>query len=143
MRSGQILTNESKSQSTDNSENFAYSDVIITTAPNLEGYKIDATLEIITSECVYGLNLFSDFFTSLTDTFGGRSKTTQKALRDARRTCLDELKQEAGEIGANAIIAVDLDYSEFSGKGKSMLLLVASGTAVRVSKIEQSSIPTA
>lgn len=108
--------------------------VILTTAQSLEGYKVIETLEIVTAECCYGMNLFLDLFTSTSDIFGGRSKITQKMLRDARRKCLHELKREAFDIGANAVIAVDLDYSEFSGKGKSMLFLVASGTAVKVQK---------
>ncbi len=92
------------------------------------------TLEIITAETVYGMNLFRDFFAGLSDKFGGRSKAAQKVLADARRTCLTELKQEAAGLGANAVIAVKLDYSEISGSGKSMLFLVASGTAVKVEK---------
>ena len=48
---------------------------------------------------------------------------------------MSELKKEADNIGANAVIAVDLDYSEISGGGKSMLFLVASGTAVKVEPI--------
>jgi uncharacterized protein YbjQ (UPF0145 family) len=53
-------------------------------------------------------------------------------LKDARTTCLRELKIAAIELGADAVIAVDLDYQEFSGKGKGMLFLVASGTAVKL-----------
>ena len=86
----------------------------------------------MTAECVYGMNLFRDFFAGMSDTFDGRSETTQRALREARETCLRELRREAVRVGANAVIAVDLDYSEFSGQGKSMLFLVASGTAVEV-----------
>lgn len=138
-RTGEISNKNSVMELEDLDYNINQSDVILTTAPYLEGYKVDATLEVITSECVYGLNLFSDFFSSMRDTFGGRSKTTQKALRKARRTCLEELKKEASEIGANAVIAIDLDYSEFSGKGKSMLFIVASGTAVHVSKVSSQS----
>lgn len=71
-------------------------------------------------------------FAGVRDVFGGRSSATQKILRDARITCLQELKNEANNLGANAVIATRLDYSEFSGGGKSMLFLVASGTAVVV-----------
>ena len=78
------------------------------------------------------MNIFKDFLSSLTDIFGGRSNTTQNILRDARRNCLFELRLEAVKMGANAVIGVDLDYSEFSGQGKSMLFLVASGTAVLI-----------
>jgi len=107
----------------------------LTTAPNLEGFRIVKTIEIVTAECVYGLNIFRDFFAGLSDLFGGRSNATQNALRDARKTCLYELKKEAFQVGANAVIAVDLDYSEISGGGKSMLFLVARGTAVLVEPV--------
>lgn len=109
--------------------------IICTTAPSLEGYRVTKTLEVITAECVFGMNIFRDTFASVTDLFGGRSKASQKVLRDARKTCLWELKKEAAEINADAVIAVDLDYSEFSGKRKSMLFLVASGTAVKIEPI--------
>ena len=108
----------------------------LTTAPNLEGYKVTNTIEIVTAECAFGMNLFMDFFAGLSDIFGGRSGSTQDILSDARRTCLDELRKEAEKVNANAVIAVDLDYNEFSGQGKSMLFLVASGTAVNVEKIK-------
>lgn len=104
----------------------------VTTAPNLEGFTIVRTLDVITAECVFGMNIFRDLFASASDILGGRSAATQNVLRDARRTCLDELKTEALKLGANAVIAIDLDYSEISGQGKSMLFLVASGTAVVV-----------
>ncbi len=106
------------------------SQITITTAPSIDGFRVIRTLEVITAECVFGMNIFRDFFAAVTDIFGGRSSATQRVLRDARRTCLAELKKEADELGANAVIAVKLDYSEFSGGGKSMLFLVASGTAV-------------
>ena len=105
-------------------------DMIVTTAHHVDGYVVAKQLGVITAECVFGLNVFKDFFASISDVFGGRSNTTQQALRDARETCIKELKKEAAERGANAVIAVDLDYSEFSGQGKSMLFIVASGTAV-------------
>lgn len=107
-------------------------DMIVTTAPSVEGHHITQQLGIVTAECVFGMNMFRDFFAAVRDVFGGRSAATQQVLRDARETCLRELKEEAIARGANAVIAVDLDYSEFSGEGKSMLFLVASGTAVKV-----------
>ena len=107
-------------------------DLIVTTEPLMAEYRVVERLEVITAECVFGMNLFKNFFASISDIFGGRSKSSQKVLRDSRRTCLTELRREALIAGANAIVGVDLDYSEISGDGKSMLFLVASGTAVRV-----------
>jgi len=107
-------------------------DIIITTEMVLSGHTVMERIEIITAECVFGMNMFRDYFAGIRDIFGGRSKASQKVLRDSRRICLTELRREALMVGANAVIAVDLDYSEISGDGKSMLFLVASGTAVRI-----------
>jgi uncharacterized protein YbjQ (UPF0145 family) len=106
----------------------------LTTTLDFPEHEIERTLEIITAECVFGMNLFRDMFAGIRDIFGGRSRAAQKALKDSRLTCLYELKKEAYEIGADGVIGVDLDYSEFSGGGKSMLFLVASGTAVTFKK---------
>lgn len=103
--------------------------IILTTesAPDLP---IDRRLDIVTAEVVIGLHIFKDIATAFRDAFGGRSKVMQNGLRDARKIALDELRREAALLGADAVVAVDLDYSEISGIGKNMLFLVASGTAV-------------
>lgn len=77
----------------------------------------------------FGMNLFKDLFTGVRDIVGGRSEAVQKTMRDSRKTVLYELKKEAYEVGANAVVGVDLDYVELSSAG-SMVMLVASGTAV-------------
>ena len=109
-------------------------DLVVTTESSLSGYTVDERIEVISAECVFGMNIFKDFFSGMRDIFGGRSKSSQKVLREARQTCLTELRREALLVGANAIIAVDLDYSEISGDGKSMLFLVTTGTACRVTR---------
>ena len=79
-----------------------------------------------------GMNVFRDLGSLVRDVVGGRDAALQKALRDAREDVLSEIRRQAHELGADAVIAVDLDYSEISGGGKSMLFLVATGTAVRL-----------
>ena len=96
------------------------------TAPNL---KITKRIEIVTAECAFGMNIFKDLFAGVRDIVGGRSEAVQKTMRDSRKTALYELKKEAYEVGANAVVGVDLDYVEMSSVG-SMVMLVASGTAV-------------
>lgn len=112
--------------------------IILTTTFEVAGRRVQHEIEILTAECVYGMNIFRDFFAGVRDVVGGRSAATQKVLRDARRTCLTELRREALMIGADAVIGVNLAYSEFSGAGLSgktgMLFLVASGTAVKLRK---------
>jgi uncharacterized protein YbjQ (UPF0145 family) len=104
----------------------------VTTAYSIAGAEVETELDIVTAECAFGMNIFRDMFAGIRDIVGGRSEATQKVLRDARKTCLAELKKEAASVGAAAVIGVDLDYSELSGSGKSMLFLVASGTAVKL-----------
>jgi len=98
------------------------------TAPNL---KIMKRIEIVTAECAFGMNAFKDLFAGVRNIVGGRSEAVQKTMRDSRRVALYELKKEAYEVGANAVVGVDLDYVELSSSG-SMVMLVASGTAVIV-----------
>ena len=94
--------------------------------------EIDHEIEVITAECVFGMNIFRDLFAGIRDIFGGRSEASQKVLRDARQTCLHELKLEANELGADAIIGIDLDYQEFSGKGKGMQGLLKTKCLPRI-----------
>jgi uncharacterized protein YbjQ (UPF0145 family) len=75
------------------------------------------------------MNMFKDLFAGVRNVVGGRSEAVQKTMRDSRRTALYELKREAYEVGANAVVGVDLDYVELSAAGN-MGMLVASGTAV-------------
>ncbi|MFG6158889.1 YbjQ family protein [Halomonas sp. 1390] len=108
--------------------------VILTTSSHLEGYRVTEHVDIVSAECVFGMNILKDMFAGFRDFFGGRNTSSQDALRDARVACLDELRREAESMGANAVIGIDLDYSEISGGGKSMLFLVATGTAVKVTQ---------
>ena len=96
------------------------------TAPNIN---ITKRIEIVTAECAFGMNIFKDLFAGVRDFVGGRSEAVQETMRDSRRTALYELKKEAYEVGANAVVGVDLDYVEIGNNGK-MIMLVASGTAV-------------
>ena len=102
------------------------------TAPNLN---ITQRIEIVTAECAFGMSIFKDLFAGVRDIVGGRSEAVQKTMRDSRRTVLYELKREAYEVGANAVVGVDLDYVELSSAG-SMVMLVGSGTAVVIEGYE-------
>ena len=98
----------------------------------IPGREIREPVRVVAAECVLGINIFRDMLGGLRDIIGGRSGTHQKELREARRTCLEELAGEAYSRGADAVAGIDLDYSEISGAGKGMVPLVASGTAVRL-----------
>ena len=105
--------------------------IMLTTEAYPQGLTITRRIEVVTAECAFGMNILKDLFAGVRDIVGGRSEAVQKTLRDSRRTALYELKKEAHAVGADAVIGVDLDYVELSASG-SMVLLVASGTAVTV-----------
>lgn len=115
---------------------------MILTTETAHNLPVMERLGIVSAEVVIGMNLFRDIASAFSDTFGGRSKTMQTGLRQAREAALAELKLEAYELGADAVVGVDLDYSEISGGGKSMLFLVASGTAVSLEKEAVDAPPT-
>ena len=103
----------------------------LTTTPSMEGRKIIRYCGIVAGEAVLGANVFKDMFASVRDIVGGRSGTYEKELRKARQIALDELSEQAGELGANAVVGIDLDY-EVLGEKNGMLMVSASGTAVVV-----------
>jgi len=100
----------------------------LSTTDSVAGFEVDETLGIVTAEWVGGVNLFRDLFAAVRDMVGGRSDALESALREGRDSCLNEIREEANALGAHAVVGVKFDYSPF---GK-MLLLAASGTAVRV-----------
>jgi Uncharacterized conserved protein len=105
--------------------------MIITTTPTIEGHPIQAYKGLVTGETIIGANVFKDFLAGIRDFIGGRSGTYEKVLREAKDTSLQEMMQRAEELGANAIVGIDLDY-ETVGQGSSMLMVTCSGTAVRI-----------
>jgi uncharacterized protein YbjQ (UPF0145 family) len=105
--------------------------MIVTTTPSIEGSRIVEYFGVVAGEAIVGANIFRDLFASVTDIVGGRSGAYEDALRGARETALQELQQAARDAGGNAVVGVDLDY-EVIGKSGSMLMVSASGTAVRV-----------
>ena len=104
--------------------------MLVTTAHTLQGIEVTKYLGVISAECAYGMNMFKDMFANVRNLVGGRSAAVEDAMRDSRETVLLELKREAHAKGANAVIAVDLDYTQLGSGGNMMVLVSASGTAV-------------
>ena len=104
--------------------------IIVTTTPTIQGREIAEYLGIVTGEAILGANIFKDLFAGIRDIVGGRSGAYEEELRRARTIALDELAALAAQLGADAVVGIDLDY-ETVGQG-SMLMVTASGTAVRL-----------
>jgi uncharacterized protein YbjQ (UPF0145 family) len=107
--------------------------MLIVTTPTVQGAEIAEYHGIVTGEAILGANIFKDFFAGIRDIVGGRSAAYEEELRRARDTAIDEMALEAEALGANAVVGVDLDYETIQvGQGGNMLMVSASGTAVRV-----------
>jgi uncharacterized protein YbjQ (UPF0145 family) len=102
--------------------------MIVTTTPSVEGQRIVKYCGIVVGEAILGANVIKDIFAGVTDIFGGRSGAYEKELGSARQTALAELQQQAAELGADAVVGVDLDYEVIN----SMMMVSASGTAVKL-----------
>ncbi len=105
--------------------------MIVTTTNNIEGKKVTKYFGIVSGEAIIGANIVKDFFAGIRDIVGGRSGSYEEGLREAKDIALREMQEQAFRIGANAILAVDLDYESLGSNG-SMLMVSASGTAVIV-----------
>ena len=104
--------------------------IMLTTSHTLQGIEVTKYLGVVSAECAYGMNMFKDMFANVRNLVGGRSTAVQDTMRDSRETVMQELKREAHAKGANAVIAVDIDYTQLGAGGNMMVLVSASGTAV-------------
>ena len=104
--------------------------MLLTTTNTIEGKQIVQYYGIVTGETIIGANLFKDFFAGIRDIVGGRAGSYESVLREAKDTALQELRDRAMQLGANAVIGIDLDYETVGANG-SMLMVTAAGTAVR------------
>ena len=103
--------------------------MLMSTTSILEGKSVSRYLGVVTGEAIIGANIFRDLFATVRDVVGGRSATYEKGLAEARTVAMQEMEQRAAELGANAVIGIDLDY-EVLGQNNGMLMVSVSGTAV-------------
>jgi uncharacterized protein YbjQ (UPF0145 family) len=105
--------------------------VLVTTTPGFEGRRIIAYKGLVGGDAILGANMFRDFFAGIRDILGGRSGAYEKVLRTAKNEAINDMMEQARELGANAVVGVDLDYETIQIQdGGSMLMVSTSGTAV-------------
>ena len=103
--------------------------MLLTTTPSVDGQKIERYLSVVAGEAILGANIFKDLFAGIRDLVGGRSATYERELQRARDIAMQELTDRAVEMGANAVVGIDIDY-EVLGQNNGMLMVAVSGTAV-------------
>ncbi len=102
--------------------------MIITTTNTIENKPVSQYLGVVTGEAILGANIIRDFFASITDIVGGRSGAYEEELKKAREIAFQEMEERAVQLGATAIVGVDVDYETV---GQGMLMVAVSGTAVK------------
>ncbi len=109
--------------------------MLIVTTPTVAGHRVTRSYGLVSGEAILGANIFKDVFAGIRDIVGGRSAAYEQELRKAKAIALEEMSQQARDLGANAVVSVDLDYETIQvGQGGGMLMVSASGTAVLVSQ---------
>lgn len=111
--------------------NMSSAPIPLTTTHQIDGRAISAYLGIVNGEAILGANVFKDLFAGIRDIVGGRSGVYEAELRRARELAFEELTAAATALGADAVVGIDIDY-ETIGAGGSMLMVTATGTAVRL-----------
>lgn len=105
--------------------------MIVTTTSTIEDRPVQEYMGVINAQSIIGANMFKDIFAGLRDLVGGRSKTYERVIEEAKQDAMRELTERAQSLGANAIVGVDLDFETVGASG-SMLMVIATGTAVRI-----------
>jgi len=103
--------------------------MLLSTTTVIEGRAVSRYLGVVTGEAIIGANVFRDMFAAVRDIVGGRSATYEKGLAEARDVAMAEMQKRAQELGATAVIGIDIDY-EVLGQNNGMLMVAVSGTAV-------------
>ena len=107
--------------------------MIVSTTPTIEGRPVREYLGLVTGETILGANILRDFMAGIRDIIGGRSAAYEQSLREAKDNAIAEMMQAAQALGADAVLSVDLHYESINlGQGGGMLMVTASGTAVRL-----------
>ena len=103
--------------------------MIVTTTNSIEGKQIEQYLGLVSGEVILGANVVRDFLASITDIIGGRSGTYESKLAEGRDMAVEEMAKKARNMGANAVVGVDLDFETLRD---GMMMCIATGTAVKV-----------
>ncbi len=102
--------------------------MIITSTPNVEGREIETYFGLVFGEVVSGVDIVKDLKASWINIVGGRSKSYEAEFLFARQEAIELMVKKAEALGAEAVVAVKIDYETIAG----MFVVIANGTAVKL-----------
>lgn len=91
-------------------------------------------LQMVTGQSTTGTGVISEFTSSFTDLFGAQAARYNNKLKAGENLCFAQLRKQTLDIGGNAVIATDIDYSEL-GADKGMIMVCMNGTAIRLKNL--------
>jgi len=107
--------------------------MLVTTTDTIQNQNVEAYLGVVTAEVVYGTNALRDLFAGIRDVIGGRTGSYEKVFEKGQQKAIEELKQRAQKLNADAVIGIEIDTGTISVDEKGVLLLItATGTAVKL-----------
>jgi uncharacterized protein YbjQ (UPF0145 family) len=103
--------------------------MLLSTMNDLPGREVTEVLGEVFGLTVRSRHLGSQIGAGLKSLVGGELRGMTKALVDSRQEAQDRLIEEAGKLGADAILAMRFDATEIGGGWQE---ICAYGTAVRL-----------
>ena len=110
-------------------ENF-----LMTTGVSFETHRIVSYLGITSGEIFLGTGFISELSGAVNDLLGTTSNVLAEKLAQAKTMAVDKLVDRCIDIGANAVIGVDLAISTLAVNN--MIVTCANGTAVKVEPLD-------
>ncbi len=107
-----------------------YAPLVMTTTAIVQGRPVAEYLGVVAAQAIVGANAVRDILGGFRDFLGGRSTSYERVLDKARNQALGMMEDEAADLGADAVIGIDLDFQTVGPHG-SLIMVSASGTAVK------------
>lgn len=101
--------------------------MIVTTTETVEGRRIDENLGLVRGNVIRARHLGRDIGAVLRNLFGGEIREYTKLMAESREQAVDRMVEDAGRLGADAVVNVRFTTSMIMDSAAEIL---AYGTAV-------------
>lgn len=105
---------------------------LVTTSTHLEGYKVTRQLGLVRGITVRSRSIFGNIAGGFLAIFGGKNSIYTELCEKTRMEAFTQMLDNAGLVGANAVINVRYDANEVMA---GITEVLAYGTAVVVEKV--------
>jgi len=104
--------------------------IIVTSETSIEN--VEKRIDFTSAQCVYGLNIIKDLFVGVRNIVGGRVKSIEDPLAEAKNTIIEALKKEAYFAGGNAVIGIKIEHTYNNAGAANMVSILGTGTIVKL-----------